>query len=428
MSFTLNEDQAEAVTTLSRTTLGGLLGLGGTGKTTASNALVKAIEAAGRHPILTAPTHKAAAVLREKSGSDVTTIHSLLKLVPILDKDTGERKLTQRGVPDIAYGSVIVVDEASMLDPFMLKLIYGLTRSDASVCLIGDPCQLPPVGYTDAVFVNWLNENKASVRTLTKIMRTASDNPLPYVAVEFREGGSGQWPREDRVGASGGFKRVSRPAAMDQFKDAAAAHAKAGGGMFDVSPWLAYTNASVSHAAESARRAVHGFDTADVPYLAGELMVVNSAIMEEGKIILPNSTVVKIMSDPEIVELVITDVGTHQGYSMRVYDQIGGMEHDIIAMPFRDRKALLDAMAARAQGKQYYQDRHAAWSDFEQIDNSILDLRSIYSSTIHKSQGSTYPSVYVDRADLSNFNAQPIYNQLAYVALTRASGTAIAAI
>ena len=60
------------------------------------------------------------------------------------------------------------------------------------------------------------------------------------------------------------------------------------------------------------------------------------------------------------------------------------------------------------------------WKDYFNIKNNWLDLRPLHSSTVHKSQGSTYNVVFIDLDDIGkNTNANSMARIL-YVATSRA--------
>ena len=64
-------------------------------------------------------------------------------------------------------------------------------------------------------------------------------------------------------------------------------------------------------------------------------------------------------------------------------------------------------------------DAHPAWKWLKNIrDDCFGDVSSAFATTVHKSQGSTYKHVYVDRDLLI---AEEDRNSLLYVAATRAS-------
>jgi conjugative relaxase-like TrwC/TraI family protein len=108
-------------------------GRAGTGKTTVSDAIVKAYEASGRHVIGAATGWDAAKKLEAESG---ITSHSITSLLGRLDR--GQVKLTDK--------SVILVDEAGMVGtPSMKALLDHAHAAKAKVLLQGDTLQLQSV-------------------------------------------------------------------------------------------------------------------------------------------------------------------------------------------------------------------------------------------------------------------------------------------
>jgi exodeoxyribonuclease-5 len=72
------------------------------------------------------------------------------------------------------------------------------------------------------------------------------------------------------------------------------------------------------------------------------------------------------------------------------------------------------------------QQRREAWVEFFEFkDEAFCDLRPIHSSTVHKSQGSTYETVYVDLSDIGRNTRRDVLLRLLYVALTRARGDVV---
>lgn len=77
---------------------------------------------------------------------------------------------------------------------------------------------------------------------------------------------------------------------------------------------------------------------------------------------------------------------------------------------FKDTKELLKKLAAEKDWKKYFE-----------IKETWFDLRAVYASSIHKAQGSTYDTVFIDLADIGrNWNASDVA-RLLYVGLSRAA-------
>jgi conjugative relaxase-like TrwC/TraI family protein len=124
-----------------------VIGEAGTGKTYATVAAAEGW-AAGSHELFTAaPTWRAANVLRAE-GLDATSIARLL--------GEFDRK-ADAGQPPMDSGSVLLIDEAGMVDSATLaRLIDHAQAADAKLVLIGDPAQLGEIeaGGLFAVIAN----------------------------------------------------------------------------------------------------------------------------------------------------------------------------------------------------------------------------------------------------------------------------------
>ncbi len=110
-----------------------VVGEAGTGKTYAVTAAAQGWAAAGIELRTAAPTWRAANVLRSE-GLEATSIARLL----------GEfDRAVAAGLPALSRGSVLLIDEAGMVDSAALaRLIVHAQATEAKLVLIGDPAQL----------------------------------------------------------------------------------------------------------------------------------------------------------------------------------------------------------------------------------------------------------------------------------------------
>ena len=132
---TMKGDQAEMVRRL-LTSLEGVavvIGEAGTGKSFAIVAAAEGWAQAGTPLLAAAPTWRAANVLRDE-GLPATSIASLLVELDRAEHGGGE---------GLAPGSVLLIDEAGMVDSAILaRVVSHAERSEAKLVLIGDPEQL----------------------------------------------------------------------------------------------------------------------------------------------------------------------------------------------------------------------------------------------------------------------------------------------
>src|ERR1700676_302020 len=139
-------------------------GYAGTGKTSCMREVARRVGASNARFAYTAPTNKAAKVLREIVGQ-ASTIYSLLGLR--VDKN-GETKQIAHGKPvDLSDLDVIVVDEASMVNAHLFDLLSDIAdKFNLKVVFMGDPAQLPPVKESESLAL----QGETGIQ-LTKVMR-----------------------------------------------------------------------------------------------------------------------------------------------------------------------------------------------------------------------------------------------------------------
>jgi conjugative relaxase-like TrwC/TraI family protein len=111
-----------------------IVGVAGSGKTTALDVAARALETAGYQVLGTATSGQAAHTLDHQAAIPSGTVRSLLWRL-----DHGHVTLDQR--------SVLVLDEASLTaDIDLARLLLAVNRAHGKLVIVGDPRQLAPVG------------------------------------------------------------------------------------------------------------------------------------------------------------------------------------------------------------------------------------------------------------------------------------------
>lgn len=159
-----------------------ITGPAGSGKTTLLRVLLPALRSEGWAIVALAPTGKAAARMTEVSGEPAKTIHAALYR-RVVEGPEGTPFFSDPRAP-CAGRTVIVVDEASMVDTALDRELTRQCPRDAAILYIGDRDQLPPIEGT------WGAPFDTPTAVLTEIHRQAQDNPLLAIATRIREGGS----------------------------------------------------------------------------------------------------------------------------------------------------------------------------------------------------------------------------------------------
>ena len=138
-------------------------GAAGTGKTSLVSRIMEKIrqtEGAGVSIKLLAPTGKAAERIREKTGKNATTIHSLIASGGWLNDNMTFKRVGGKYDKDV---NTIIIDEASMVDVSLLATLFRAIQwsNVKRLILVGDPNQLPPIGrgkvFSD--IIEWLKED-----------------------------------------------------------------------------------------------------------------------------------------------------------------------------------------------------------------------------------------------------------------------------
>ncbi|MDZ4719054.1 MAG: ATP-dependent RecD-like DNA helicase [Roseiflexaceae bacterium] len=137
---TLTERQQEAVIMALTEKVSILTGGPGTGKTMTLQTVITALQARGIAYLLASPTGRAAKRLSEATGAEAQTIHRLLEYTP---QSGGSFR---RNLDNPLEASVVIVDEASMLDIVLAHHLLKGIPPRAHLLLVGDADQLPSVG------------------------------------------------------------------------------------------------------------------------------------------------------------------------------------------------------------------------------------------------------------------------------------------
>ena len=169
-----------------------LCGPAGTGKTSLVNVLLAELDKAKFFEyICTATTNKAVEVISRNTGREYDrTIYSLEGLTVKDEDDKGARLVREPGAQSkLKDYDLIIVDEASMVPVQLIQEIeYDLLEhSRPKVLYIGDRCQLPPVSDRMAGLSESMVFQLPLWFELTKVMRTALDNPILKLVTGMRE-------------------------------------------------------------------------------------------------------------------------------------------------------------------------------------------------------------------------------------------------
>ena len=440
-----------------------LTGDAGTGKTSTIIEAVKyMLKERDWRIAMTAPTNKAKMVLEEKAHQagleherlHFFTCHSLLGLVlgkP--DPKTGERKLKKGFKPYNEPGflnfDLVIVDECSMVDETLYDYFLEAQENGKE-------------SDYDAVFMQQKGKNASYIPDNTRIMFVGDPEQLPPVketgSQTFR-GADHHWHLESPVRFQGGILQYSTAIRQLKSRDES--------GVIPDSPdlvlaekdeWLnkaislfkspeyesnpdycrmiAWTNKQVDTLNNVVRGEIYGYDAPE--YRVGDILYATNPCMDfsGGQ----RDKLLDISFECEVTGTRFTtdEVGFHvwKLQARRLFDN-RSIELTVLSnQSYTGWSKICDAL--KAEAKQLYnkskkarnpseertlrEDASSKWSEYRYwYEEKYHQVKYNYAMTAHKSQGSTFNHVFVDKEDLNKCWTFNDWKKLNYVAVTRAA-------
>ena len=157
----------------------------GTGKTTTINTIIRYFEGEGMEIRLGAPTGRAAKRMTEATGCEAQTIHRMLELSGA--PEDGKTASFMRNEDNPIDADVIIIDEMSMVDIFLMNSLLKAITAGTRLILVGDVNQLPSVGPGN-VLRDIIDSERFTVVKLTKIFRQAKESDIIVNAHKINDG------------------------------------------------------------------------------------------------------------------------------------------------------------------------------------------------------------------------------------------------
>lgn len=176
----------------------------GTGKTTGIRCIIDIMSRQGEVQ-LCAPTGRAAKRMSEATGCPAQTIHRLLEY-------SGQTRQFTRNADKPLDGKMVIVDEVSMVDIFLMRSLLCAIRPGMRLVLVGDSDQLPSVGAGN-VLKDMIASGVVPVVRLTQVFRQAGESMIIQNAHRINHG---EYPLLNGKKTDFFFERKDSPSAAAQ--------------------------------------------------------------------------------------------------------------------------------------------------------------------------------------------------------------------
>ena len=357
----------------------------GTGKTTKVKHIADDCIRQGGEVKLCAPTGRAAKRIKEQTGFVAQTIHRLL----------GYSKDEQTGKFSFVYNSenkldcdLVIVDEASMLDLFLLHALLKAVREDTKLLFVGDVDQLPSVGCGQ-VLKDMINSKLFDTEYLNKVHRQESGSKIIENAHKIRN-----------------KEFVDLTKNSDDF-------------IFDeVESSEKVLSKIKSYICEYLPRRFKGLSSSDVqvicPSKVGPCGTVELNVKLQEFLNPPSKEKKEIKNEKRIIRKDDKVMQIKNNYDIKWEEVDGdGFVVDSGFGLFNGDTGVVSSITANGNGLVVSFDR----CEVDYPTNLLRDLEHAYAITVHKSQGSEYKIVMIPIFDMP---IQLATRKLLYTAITRA--------
>jgi ATP-dependent exoDNAse (exonuclease V) alpha subunit len=397
-----------------------LSGAAGTGKTYLTSKLIEKLNKE-YHITITAPTHKALQVLRHNllannaDKIETKTLQAFLNIKLVTNFDNGSQRFEPIKLKDKdnSKTDILIVDESSMISADLYDYIVQAIESYRikAVLFVGDEYQLLPIDNKDTKIFDIKTKYK-----LDKIVRQAKDSYIITMATKARN-----------IIKSKQYISLSEFLNDDTFSSNVEFFTNTQEFYNDFctpNDWAtqdkviaSFTNKSVdTHNNIIRNRYWQEQNITNIPiFLVGDEIIFQEANVINEKIIHQNSDIVKLSlakkTYQESLQIYFWDCKDLDNKPFKIVDPASTLR-------FRN---VLNKIAKEARAEKNYKLRTTKWKLFYNIKETFVDVKYTYASTIHKLQGSTYETVYIDLNEIENMKDKDMMFRLLYVAITRAS-------
>ena len=401
-----------------------LKGPAGTGKTFLTAQLAKYFKSKKEQEfdfVITSPTHKATGVVAQmlkehKIDAKCRTIHSFLGIKPFRDYEKGiESFKVDKTKKQKDSTSILFVDESSMIGSELFKYIIETLQDGRAnfVIFIGDPYQLLPVDDSDNMIYNLKNQFE-----LNEVVRQAKDSYVLKIATELRERIEHKnFIPLDQIFMQYNHEQIEYFHNQEDFiKD-----------FYKNEKWYKEDKIIATHKNQN----VDSFNKIIRAKFWEQKEVFNPTTLLKGDMIRfkeaygPNNII--LYHNGQVIELQSAIFKHHDTLDIMYWEcrAVDAPEQQIFRVVDPDSLKVyndkLNTIAKKAQ-KAYYPENIKLWKTFYAVRDMFAQVQYIHASTIHKLQGSTHDTTYVDLFTMMDnpYMSDDEKYRLTYVAVTRA--------
>lgn len=413
-----------------------LTGAAGTGKSHLTVQIVADIYkmiSNSRYPYdsiwVTGPTHKSTGILRDEMRRNgivniqCATIHSFLKLKLKRDFNTGAEKYVADKFDQQQHrASLLVVDESSMVSEEIYDLILEAvaTRKVREVLFVGDPYQLLPVSNNGENKVYMLEKQFQ----LTQIVRQQEDNAIITLSQKMKNCIKEQsFPKLDTL-----FEDIKDSKDIEIFAnkdDFVEDFYKNKNWDKEDKIFTSFTNETVESLNDVIRQqywSEQGINNPDF-LMKGDTLRFKNSLNDDG---IKSARTNGVFRNDEEVTLESAEMQIDAKLGIKYWKcQVVNRKNSTFYVLDPDClitfNKLLQNIAIDAKNAEFPFNK-GYWRKYFGLKNSFANVNYNYAATIHKLQGSTYDTVYIDLNSLmyNKHIDEDFRFRLVYVAITRA--------
>jgi hypothetical protein len=401
-----------------------LKGPAGTGKTFLTAQLAKYFKLKKDSEfdfVLTSPTHKATGVaaqmLREnKINASCRTIHSFLGIKPFRDYEKGiETFKIDKTKKEKDSTSILFVDESSMIGAELFEYIVEAIEDQRVnfVIFVGDPYQLLPVNDTQNMVYSLHQQFE-----LTEVVRQAKDSYVLQVATALRERIQNQsFLPLDQFFLENHNEKIQYFHNQDDFiKD----YHKNEKWYKEDKIIATYKNQNVDSFNKILRtifweqKGVYSPPT----LRTGDMLRFKEAYSPNDISLYHNGQVIQLQSANlkyhEHLEIEFWECKAVDASDQQIFRVVDPDSHKV----YNDKLSSIAKMAQKAS----FPENKKLWKTYYMVKDMFAHVQYIHASTIHKLQGSTHDTTYIDLFSMAQnkYMSDDEKYRLTYVAVTRA--------